>query len=133
MALFFFAAVPFSQTSSLLTWALKRGLCLALSFKPLVVYEAGRIVLGAIGSGLSCVSRLEMKVPCCSIRGISSTIPSRRKRNLARQSWQCLSLLCELNDLFQWILPKLQISICFSQRTTIMLTKYTSSFCLTLN
>lgn len=46
---------------------------------------------------------LEIKVPCCSIRGISSIFPSGRKRNLACQSWQCLSSFAVRTKLSLWV------------------------------
>lgn len=95
----FFGAQPFSQTSSLLTLALKKGLYLTESFKPLVIFETGRIVSTKIGSGLCCVSGLEMEVPCCSIRGIVSIFHTRRTRNLACQSWNHLSSFAVLISL----------------------------------
>lgn len=93
----FFGALPFSQTSSLLTLALKRGLCLAGSFKPLVVFETGGIVLTKIGSGLCCVSGLEVEVPSCTITGIFSIFHTRRKINLACQHLSSFAVQTQLS------------------------------------
>lgn len=97
MALFF-GAVPFSQTSSLLTWALKRGLCLAVSFKP-----QADCVDWDWKWPLLCFGGWKLKCRVAVLEASRAFFPPERKRNLACQSWQFLSSFAVRTKLSLWV------------------------------
>lgn len=95
---FFFGAVPFSQTSSLLTWALKRGLCLAVSFKP-----QADCVDWDWKWPLLCFGGWKLKCRVAVLEASRAFFPPERKRNLACQSWQFLSSFAVRTKLSLWV------------------------------
>lgn len=94
-------------------------------------FDAGGIVLTEIGTGLCCVWGLEIKVACCSLRGISGIFPSRRKGNLACQTWQRTKLSFSVG--LPWCAfcetEEINLSVLLAKNQSKMFEKNVASLC----
>lgn len=77
---------------------------------------------------------LEIKVPCCSIRGILSIFPSRKKKKPCMSELAVFVLLCCAKKkniyLFEWVCPYVLSRITEETNLSVLLAKKMKSCCV---